>query len=176
MTRPVHDDQLEDVRSSPACVRSIQRRATAHRHPRLSSAAMVIAIDGPVGGRQVNRCACARAERSASPTSTSGAMYRYGRVDGRRARSAAPAEVARAIADRATANASARSTARDVTAAIRDAERSQEAASQVAADPDVRAALSRSSSAQLTREGNWVAEGRDIGTVVAPGRGRSRSS
>jgi cytidylate kinase len=42
-----------------------------------------------------------------------------------------------------------------------------EAASRVAADPDVRAALVEKQRALLAH-GDWVAEGRDIGTVVAP--------
>ena len=55
---------------------------------------------------------------------------------------------------------------RDVTAEIRTAEAS-EAASHVAADPAVRAALVRKQQA-IVATGDWVAEGRDIGTVVAP--------
>jgi CMP/dCMP kinase len=42
-----------------------------------------------------------------------------------------------------------------------------EAASRVAADPEVRAALVERQRA-LMAHGDWVAEGRDIGTVVAP--------
>jgi cytidylate kinase len=55
---------------------------------------------------------------------------------------------------------------RDVTEAIRTPEVS-EAASVVAADPDVRAALV-AKQRELIASGDWVAEGRDIGTVVAP--------
>ena len=55
---------------------------------------------------------------------------------------------------------------RDVTEAIRTPEVS-EAASRVAADPGVRAALVAKQQA-LIADGNWVAEGRDIATVVAP--------
>jgi cytidylate kinase len=54
----------------------------------------------------------------------------------------------------------------DVTAAIREPAVS-EAASQVAADPAVRAALV-DRQRELIARGDWVAEGRDIGTVVAP--------
>jgi cytidylate kinase len=43
-----------------------------------------------------------------------------------------------------------------------------EAASRVASDPAVREALVEQQRRILT-EGDWVAEGRDIGTVVAPG-------
>jgi cytidylate kinase len=54
----------------------------------------------------------------------------------------------------------------DVTAAIRTPEIS-ERASQVAARPEVRAALVAQQRAMIAG-GDWVAEGRDIGTVVAP--------
>jgi CMP/dCMP kinase len=53
-----------------------------------------------------------------------------------------------------------------VTEAIRSPEVS-EAASRVATNPKVREALVRKQRELLNR-GNWVAEGRDIGTVVAP--------
>jgi cytidylate kinase len=55
---------------------------------------------------------------------------------------------------------------RDVTGEIRTAEVS-EAASRVAADVEVRKALVAKQRA-LIAAGDWVAEGRDIGTVVAP--------
>jgi cytidylate kinase len=55
---------------------------------------------------------------------------------------------------------------RDVTAEIRTPEVSANA-SRVAADPGVRAALVRKQQA-IVRDGDWVAEGRDIGSVVAP--------
>jgi CMP/dCMP kinase len=55
---------------------------------------------------------------------------------------------------------------RDVSEAIRSPEVS-EAASRVAADAGVRTALVSSQRA-LIANGDWVAEGRDIGTVVAP--------
>ena len=55
---------------------------------------------------------------------------------------------------------------RDVTDAIRTSEVSQ-AASRVAADPEVRAALVAKQQA-LIADGDWVAEGRDIALVVAP--------
>ena len=54
----------------------------------------------------------------------------------------------------------------DVTEAIRTPEVS-EAASKVATDPAVREALVRKQR-ELLAGGDWVAEGRDIGTVVAP--------
>jgi cytidylate kinase len=55
---------------------------------------------------------------------------------------------------------------RDVTAAIRTPAVS-EAASRVAADPLVRAAMV-AEQRRLMGSGDWVAEGRDIGTVVVP--------
>jgi cytidylate kinase len=55
---------------------------------------------------------------------------------------------------------------RDVSAEIRTPEVS-EAASRVAADPAVREALV-AKQRELIAGGDWVAEGRDIGTVVAP--------
>ncbi|HET7051146.1 MAG TPA: (d)CMP kinase [Solirubrobacteraceae bacterium] len=55
---------------------------------------------------------------------------------------------------------------RDVTAEIRTPGVSG-AASQAAADPDVRKAL-LGQQRRLLSTGDWVAEGRDIGTVVAP--------
>jgi len=58
---------------------------------------------------------------------------------------------------------------RDVTEEIRTPEVS-EAASRVATDPGVRAALVVRQR-ELIAAGDWVAEGRDIGTVVAPEAG-----
>ena len=53
-----------------------------------------------------------------------------------------------------------------MSAAIRTPEVT-EAASRAAADPDVRTTLVAQQRALLA-SGDWVAEGRDIGTVVAP--------
>jgi cytidylate kinase len=55
---------------------------------------------------------------------------------------------------------------RDVTSKIRAAEVS-EGASRIAADQGVRAALV-AKQREMLKEGDWVGEGRDIGTVVAP--------
>ena len=55
---------------------------------------------------------------------------------------------------------------RDVTDAIRAPDVSA-GASRVAADPGVREALVRLQQ-EIVRDGDWVAEGRDIGSVVAP--------
>jgi CMP/dCMP kinase len=75
-----------------------------------------------------------------------------------------PAEVAAAIGieldDRVLLDG------RDVTEAIRTREVS-EVSSQVSADIGVRMALVRKQQ-EILRDGDWVAEGRDIGTVVCP--------
>jgi cytidylate kinase len=55
---------------------------------------------------------------------------------------------------------------RDVTDHIRTPEASA-GASRVAADPGVRAALVRKQQS-IVQDGDWVAEGRDIGSVVSP--------
>jgi cytidylate kinase len=55
---------------------------------------------------------------------------------------------------------------RDVTEAIRTPEVTA-ATSRIAADPDVRAALV-ARQREIVGSGDWVAEGRDVGTVVAP--------
>lgn len=56
---------------------------------------------------------------------------------------------------------------RDVTGLIRTPEVS-EMASRVAAEPEVRDALLEQQRRIMSDGGDWVAEGRDIGTVVAP--------
>lgn len=56
---------------------------------------------------------------------------------------------------------------KDVTEEIRRSEVTKRT-SEVAADPEVRKVLV-SMQRRLLRAGDWVAEGRDIGTVVAPG-------
>jgi cytidylate kinase len=93
----------------------------------------------------------------------SGAMYRaVGLVlleDGGAASEAAE-RLEISLGDRVIANG------RDVTEAIRAPEVS-EAASKVATNQAVRAALVDKQRALLAR-GDWVVEGRDIGTVVAP--------
>jgi cytidylate kinase len=123
---------------------------------------MVIAIDGPAGAGK-STVARAVAERLGFTYLDTGAMYRCVGLAARDA--AAPAaEVAERIAievgERVLIDG------RDVTEEIRAAGIS-ELASKVAADPAVRAALVRKQQAIVAR-GDWVAEGRDIGTVVAP--------
>ena len=123
---------------------------------------MVIAIDGPAGAGK-SSVARAVAESLGFAYLDSGAMYRsvaLAALD----QGAEPADVAPAVrievGDRVLLDG------RDVTEAIRKAEVS-EAASRAAADPAVRAAMV-AEQRRLLSSGNWVAEGRDIGTVVAP--------
>ena len=123
---------------------------------------MVIAIDGPAGAGK-STVARAVAERLGFTYLDTGAMYRaVALAVGERG--GEPAAVAEAIeiqlGDRVLLDG------RDVTEAIRTREVS-EGASRVAADTGVRAALVRRQQ-EIVREGDWVAEGRDIGSVVAP--------
>jgi cytidylate kinase len=123
---------------------------------------VVIAIDGPAGAGK-STVARAVAERLAFTYLDTGAMYRAVALAAAERREP-PAQVAEEIAidvgDRVVLDG------RDVTAEIRTPDVS-EGASQVAADPGVRAALVKKQQA-LLRHGDWVAEGRDIATVVAP--------
>jgi CMP/dCMP kinase len=123
---------------------------------------MVVAIDGPAGaGKSTVARAAARA--LGFTYLDSGAMYRT--VGLLTARDGGPAaeradELDIRLGDRVLANGE------DVTEAIRTLEVS-EAASTVATDPGVREALVKKQR-ELLSNGDWVAEGRDIGTVVAP--------
>jgi cytidylate kinase len=124
---------------------------------------MVIAIDGPAGAGK-STVAKAVAQRLGFTYLDTGAMYRC--VGLLAMRDDAPAaEIAERVrielGDRVLLDG------RDVTEDIRRPGVS-EAASRVAADPGVRAALVKKQQA-IMADGNWVAEGRDIGTVVAPG-------
>jgi cytidylate kinase len=123
---------------------------------------MVIAIDGPAG---VGKSSVARAVASELGFTylDSGAMYRSVALAMLR-QGGAPAEVAGRV--RIELGERVLLDGRDVTAAIRTAEIS-EAASRAAADPAVRAAMV-AEQRRLLASGDWVAEGRDIGTVVAP--------
>ncbi|MGE5636757.1 MAG: (d)CMP kinase [Nocardioidaceae bacterium] len=123
---------------------------------------MVVAIDGPAGaGKSTVARAVARA--LGFTFLDSGAMYRAVGLavleDGGTASERAEA-LDISLGERVVADG------RDVTEAIRVPAVS-EAASRVAANPSVREALVRKQRA-LLRAGDWVAEGRDIGTVVAP--------
>jgi len=123
---------------------------------------VVIAIDGPAGAGK-STVSRAVAERLGFTYLDTGAMYRAVALASAE-RDAAPAEVAEEIdievGDQVLLDG------RDVTAEIRTPAVS-EGASQVARDPGVRAALVRKQQA-LLETGDWVAEGRDIATVVAP--------
>ncbi len=123
---------------------------------------MVVAIDGPAGaGKSTVARALARA--LGFTYLDSGAMYRAVGLMTLRNGGAASDQAERlelSLGDRVIANGE------DVTEAIRAPEVS-EAASRVATNDRVRAALVRKQR-ELLDGGDWVAEGRDIGTVVAP--------
>lgn len=114
---------------------------------------MVIAIDGPAGAGK-STVARAVADALGFTYLDSGAMYRAVGLSLLRDPNATAAERAREI---------------EIdfhNPALRTPEVS-EAASRVATDPEVRAALVERQR-DLMKSGDWVAEGRDIGTVVAP--------
>ena len=123
---------------------------------------MVVAIDGPAGaGKSTVARAAARA--LGFPYLDSGAMYRAVGLMAYRHGGAASDHARNLdiqLGDRVLANGE------DVTEAIRAPEVS-EAASRVATNPDVREALVQKQR-ELLSQGDWVAEGRDIGTVVSP--------
>jgi cytidylate kinase len=123
---------------------------------------MVVAIDGPAGAGK-STVARAVAEAVGFTYLDSGAMYRSVGLASLTSQ-LPPAQVARdaeiEVGERVLLDG------RDVTEEIR-APRVSEAASRVAADPGVRAALVEKQR-KLIRSGDWVVEGRDIGTVVAP--------
>jgi CMP/dCMP kinase len=123
---------------------------------------MVIAIDGPAGAGK-STVARAVAERLGFTFLDTGAMYRCIGLAALETGEPA-AELARRLTLRIGDTISI--DGRDVTQAIRTPAVS-EAASQVAADPGVRAALVARQQA-IMADGDWVAEGRDIATVVAP--------
>jgi cytidylate kinase len=124
---------------------------------------VVIAIDGPAGAGK-SSIARALALELGFTYLDSGAMYRAVALDARE-READPAAVAAQL--RITLDGErVLLDGREVSAAIRSPEISQ-AASRVAADPRVRAAMVALQRRMLAT-GDWVAEGRDIGTVVAP--------
>ena len=125
---------------------------------------MVIAIDGPAGTGK-STVARAVADRLGFTYLDTGAMYRCVGLAAAQDPNTAAGEVAgRVIIELQEHHVLL--DGRDVTAEIRTAEAS-EAASHVAADLAVRAALVRKQQ-EIVATGDWVAEGRDIGTVVAP--------
>jgi cytidylate kinase len=118
---------------------------------------MLIAIDGPAGAGK-STVARSVAEALGFRYLDTGAMYRAVALAGDR--DPATLDLAfdpdgRLLLD-----------GKDVGEAIRTPEISHEA-SRRAADPAVRAAM-LTRQRELMGEGDWVAEGRDIGTVVAP--------
>jgi len=123
---------------------------------------MVVAIDGPAGAGK-STVARAVAQRLGYTYLDTGAMYRCVGLAARDDFTSA-GEVAERVeielGERVLLDGV------DVTEEIRTAAAS-EAASQVASDPAVRAALVRKQQA-IVATGHWVAEGRDIATVVAP--------
>jgi len=122
---------------------------------------MVIAIDGPAGAGK-SSVARAAAERLGFTYLDTGAMYRA--VAYRAKDAGDPAEVARSV--NLELGERVRVDGEDVTERIRESWVS-EASSRVSADPGVREALV-AQQRRILGHGDWVAEGRDIGTVVAP--------
>jgi CMP/dCMP kinase len=123
---------------------------------------MIVAIDGPAGAGK-STVARAVADALGFTYLDSGAMYRCVGLAARE-RGREPAEVAPAL--RIELGEQVLCDGRDVTDAIRTPEAS-EAASRAAADPAVREAVV-AQQRRIVADGDWVAEGRDIGTVVAP--------
>ena len=124
---------------------------------------LTIAIDGPAGSGK-STVARRVAAMLGYVYLDSGAMYRAVALLWLADPERAPSEIARTAridpGERVTVNG------RDVSLEIRS-ERVSRAASQLAADADVRKALV-ARQRELLASGGWVAEGRDIATVVAP--------
>src|SRR5437763_2498472 len=124
---------------------------------------MVVAIDGPAGAGK-STVARETARALGFGYLDSGAMYRALALS-LLERDGDPAERARDM--RIELGERVMLDGRDVTDEIR-APRASEAASRIATLKSVREALVRKQR-ELLGAGDWVAEGRDIGTVVAPG-------
>jgi CMP/dCMP kinase len=125
---------------------------------------MLVAIDGPAGAGK-SAVASALAGRLGFTYLNSGAMYRCVAL----LAIASPAREPAALAREALIELRGGRTilnGREVTEAIRTRDVSA-AASRLAADRGVREALV-AKQRELIAHGDWVAEGRDIGTVVAP--------
>ena len=120
---------------------------------------MLVAIDGPAGA---GKSTVARAVAAALGFTylDTGAMYRTVALASLRGASDPTAVAIELTGDTVLADGE------DVTAEIRTPQIS-EAASRISQQPRVRRALVDKQRA-LIADGDWVAEGRDIGTVVAP--------
>jgi cytidylate kinase len=122
----------------------------------------VVAIDGPAGAGK-STVARAVANELGFTYLDTGAMYRAVALAAAE-RGVAPAALAPEL--KIESGERIRVDGRDVTDEIRTPEVS-EAASRAAADPAVRIAVA-AQQRRLLESGDWVAEGRDIGSVVAP--------
>ena len=123
---------------------------------------MIVAIDGPAGAGK-SSVARGLAEALGFTYLNSGSLYRAVGLLTLREGGAASDHAERLdieLGDRVLLGGE------DVTEALRAPEVS-EAAARVATNQRVRGALSRKQQ-QIVGEGDWVVEGRDIGTVVAP--------
>jgi cytidylate kinase len=131
---------------------------------------LLVAIDGPAGAGK-STVARALARELGFTYLDSGAMYRCVALRSLWEPDREPAELAREAKIELSGTPSGEPgpvllDGRDVSAEIRSPEIS-EAASCVASDVAVRRALI-AKQRELIARGDWVAEGRDIGTVVAP--------
>ncbi|EHN12154.1 Cytidylate kinase [Patulibacter medicamentivorans] len=152
-------------RSRPARpIRRARRGTPSRAAPPSILAPMLVAIDGPVGAGK-STVARAVAQRLGFTYLDTGAMYRCVAL------AAIEDEAADHVRDVAVLHIDFEGDRvlldhSEVTEAIRAPEVSRRS-SQVAADPHVREALV-DRQRKLTERGDWVAEGRDIGTVVRP--------
>jgi cytidylate kinase len=124
---------------------------------------MVVAIDGPAGAGK-STVAKAVADALGFTYLDTGAMYRCVALASLREDAPADELVSRlriSLGERIELDGE------DVTDAIRTPEVS-ERASQVASNPAVRRAMVEQQRGLMSAGGDWVAEGRDIGTVVMP--------
>jgi CMP/dCMP kinase len=124
---------------------------------------MIVAIDGPAGAGK-STVARAAANALGFRYLDSGAMYRAVALAVND--QGGPADERARELDIQVDDDRVRAGGRDVTKEIRTPEVS-ETASKIATDRGVRTALVEKQR-ELLSEGDWVAEGRDIGTVVAP--------